>query len=113
MTTPSHNTNASSKSPRWSSQQIRESRCALLVPLLTKRGFTLVERHCGNFELTAYPGLIIKESYWRWPERNLAGNAIDFFTKVLEMSFANAMEEITKGSIKDTGANKEEHASSS
>jgi type II secretory pathway predicted ATPase ExeA len=27
--------------------------------------------------------LIVKDSYWRWPERNLAGNAIDFCMRVL------------------------------
>jgi len=26
--------------------------------------------------LPAYRGLIVKDNYWRWPERNLAGNAI-------------------------------------
>jgi hypothetical protein len=31
-----------------------------------------------TFELPAHPGLIIKDSYWRWPQRNLAGNTIDF-----------------------------------
>jgi hypothetical protein len=39
----------------------------------------------------AYPGLIVKDSYWRWPERNLAGNAIDFFVQVLGLSFQEAM----------------------
>jgi hypothetical protein len=33
--------------------------------------------------------------YWRWPERNLAGNAIDFFVKVLRLSFNDAMRQIT------------------
>ena len=36
-----------------------------------------MELLAGNFELTAYPGLLVKDSYWRWPERNLAGNAIE------------------------------------
>jgi hypothetical protein len=33
------------------------------------------------------PGLIAKDSYWRWPERNLAGNAIDFHVQALGLSF--------------------------
>ncbi len=33
------------------------------------------------------PGLIVEDSYWRWPERNLAGNAIDFQVLVLGLSF--------------------------
>ena len=28
-----------------------------------------------------------KEGYWRWPQRQLAGNAIDFFIQVLGLSF--------------------------
>jgi len=43
----------------------------------------------------ARPGLIVKESYWRWPQRNLAGNTIDFFVQVLGMKFHNAMRQIT------------------
>ncbi len=42
----------------------------------------------------AFPGIIIKESYWRWPHRNLDGNAIDFFVQVLGLSFHNAMRQI-------------------
>ena len=49
----------------------------------------------GNFELAAYNGLLLKDSYWRWPERNLAGNAIDFFVQVLGLSFNDAMRQIT------------------
>ena len=32
-------------------------------------------RPAANFELAAYPGLLVKDSYWRWPQRNLAGPA--------------------------------------
>ena len=49
----------------------------LIRPLVA--GFdSPLTRPAGNFELAAYKGLLIKDSYWRWPERNLAGNAIDF-----------------------------------
>jgi hypothetical protein len=54
----------------------------------------LLEREAGNFLFPAYPGLIVKDSYWRWPERNLAGNAIDFFVQVLGLSFNDAMRQI-------------------
>jgi len=63
--------------------------------LLHKRGLQVVAREAGNFGLPAYPGLILKESYWRWPERNLASNAIDFCVQVLGLSFHNAMRQIT------------------
>jgi hypothetical protein len=39
---------------------------------------------------------IVKDSYWRWPDRNLAGNAIDFHVQVLGMSFHDAMRHITQ-----------------
>ena len=84
-----------SPQPRWSREQIRAARLAPLVPLLQKRAFQLIEQPAGNFLLPAYPGLIVKDSYWRWPERNLAGNAIDFFMRVLGLSFHDAMRQIT------------------
>jgi hypothetical protein len=82
-------------SPRWTREQIRAARQVPLVPLLQKRGVQLMEKDAGNFELPAFPGLIVKESYWRWPQRNLAGNTIDFFVQVLGMSFHSAMRQIT------------------
>jgi hypothetical protein len=45
--------------------------------------------------LPSYRGLIVKDSYWRWPERNLAGNAIDLHVQVLGLSFHDAMRQIT------------------
>ncbi|MCX6916253.1 MAG: hypothetical protein NT167_24955 [Verrucomicrobia bacterium] len=38
-------------------------------------------------------GLLLKDSYWRWPERNLAGSALHF--QVLGLSFHDAMRQIT------------------
>jgi len=81
--------------PRWSREQIRAARLAPLVPLIQKRGLQLVVREAENFTLPAYPGLIVKDSYWRWPERNLAGNTIDFHVQVLGLSFHDAMRHIT------------------
>lgn len=80
---------------RWTREQIRAARMAPLVPLLQRRGLQLLELPAGNFELLAYKGLLIKDSYWRWPERNLAGNTIDFFAQVLGLSFNDAMSQIT------------------
>ena len=91
MTTPSPN----AVSPRWTREQIRAARQAVLVPLLQKRRLQLIQCEAGNFQLPAFPGLIVKDSYWRWPERNSAGNTIDFFVQVLGLSFHHAMREIT------------------
>jgi hypothetical protein len=88
-------TNPLPKSQRWSREQIRAARLAPLPPLLQQRGLELVARQAGNFILPAYPGLIVKDGYWRWPERNLAGNAIDFHILVLGLSFHDAMHQIT------------------
>ena len=69
---------------------------APLVPLLRQRGFQLTELPAANFELVAYKGLLIKDSYWRWPQRQLAGNTIDLFVQVLGFSFTDAMRRITE-----------------
>jgi hypothetical protein len=82
-------------SARWTRQQIRAARLAPLLPLLQKRKLQLIQRQADNYELPAFPGLIVKESYWRWPQRDMAGNAIDFLVQVLGMSFHDAMREIT------------------
>jgi hypothetical protein len=79
---------------RWTRDQIRAARIAPLAPLLQQRGLQIVERQAGNLTLPAFPGLIVKDSYWRWPQRDLAGNAIDFFVQVLGLSFAEAMRQI-------------------
>ena len=64
--------------------------------LLKKRGLQLLEQQVGNgnFLLPAFPGLILKDSYWRWPEKDKAGNTIDFFVQVLGLSFDDAMRQI-------------------
>lgn len=67
-----------------------------LAALLEKRGHQLVETDGGNHLVPAFPGLIVKESYWRWPERNQSGNAIDFHVQVLGLSFHAAMTELTR-----------------
>jgi hypothetical protein len=80
----------------WSPEQIRAARQIELAPLLLKRGLALRDRGGGNFEIETYKGILIKASYWRWPERDLAGNTIDFYVKVLGMSFADAMRELAQ-----------------
>jgi hypothetical protein len=60
---------------RWSREQIRAARLAPLLPLLQKPQIQLLEHGGGNYLLPAFPDLIIKDGYWRWPQRNLAGNA--------------------------------------
>ena len=94
MTNPSHKSLQTTTLPRWTREQIRAARMAPLEPLLRKRGLELVEHEAQNLELPFYKGLIVKDSYWRWPEQNKAGNAIDFFVQVLGLSFNEAMRQI-------------------
>lgn len=81
--------------PRWTRAQIRAARLAPLRPVLERRGLTLVESGGGNLLVREHPGLIVKDSYWRWPERGLQGNAIDCCTQILRLSFHDAMRELT------------------
>lgn len=81
-------------SPRWTREQIRAARLAPLLPLLEKRGLVLLETGGGNFLVQAYPGLVVKDGYWRWPQRGLAGNAIDFGTQILRLSFHDTLREL-------------------
>jgi hypothetical protein len=94
VTNPSLN-GGRAQAPRWTREQIRAARVAPLAPLLQKRKLQILAQDAGNFILPAYPGLIVKDCYWRWPERNLAGNAIDFCVQVLGLSFHDAMRLIT------------------
>jgi hypothetical protein len=59
-----------------SSLCLRERRGALDAPFQITLGRR--NQKAGKFELPAHPGVIIKDSYWRWPQQELAGNTIDF-----------------------------------
>ena len=83
-----------SQGKTWSREDIRAARMVELAPLLQRRGLALRDRGGGNFEVEQYKGLVLKISYWRWPERDLAGNAIDFYVKVLGGSFSDAIKEV-------------------
>ena len=69
-------TNPALNFTRWTREQIRAARVAPLAPLLQKRKLQILAQDAGNFILPAYPGLIVNDCCWRWPERNLAGNAM-------------------------------------
>jgi hypothetical protein len=91
-----HHTRAASQTPRWSKEQIREARMIAIAPLLEKRGMHLIESGGGNYLIREHPGLIIKDSYWRHPERGAGGNAIDLLTQILRLSFNDAMLELSQ-----------------
>lgn len=80
---------------KWSRQDIRQARRVDLPSLLQHQGFALSKLSDGNFEMRDFPGLIVKNTYWRWPDQNRQGNTIDLFVDVLGKSFAQAMEIIS------------------
>ena len=82
--------------PSWTREQIRDARKGDLARLLENRGHLMIEQGGGNCRVPDFPGLIVKESYWRWPERNQSGNAIDFHTQILGWSFHDAMRALTQ-----------------
>lgn len=49
----------------------------------------VVEKRCSDTS-----PLSVKDSYWRWPQPDRAGNTIDFFVQVLGLSFHQAMRQI-------------------
>ena len=87
---------AAPRAPRWGKEDIRAARMAAIAPLLEKRGLHLIETGGGNYIIREHPGLIIKDSYWRHPERGAGGNAIDLLTQVLRLSFNEAMQELVQ-----------------
>ena len=95
-TTPQRAAPAASQTPRWTKEQIRAARLTPIAPYLEKRGLHLIENSADNHAVREYPGLIIKDGYWRWPERNAGGNTIDLCMQVLRLSFNDAMRELTQ-----------------
>jgi len=93
----------------WTKSAIRAARKTELAPLLLDRGYRLGPLPYGNFRIlpdphhpTAPAGLLLKQSFWTWSEKNIAGNAIDFFTKVEGQSFHQAMQIITQATAYDS-----------
>ena len=76
----------------WSKSEIRLARKIQLAPLLQLRSFALREMPGDNFQVIAHGDLMVKDSYWTWPSRNLHGNTIDFLILVENLSFAQAMQ---------------------
>jgi len=80
----------------WNKDQIRAARKTPLVPLLQFLGFELLPLPHGNFLVTTFEDLTVKDCFWHWPSMRLQGNSIDFFVHVTEHSFHQAMQIITE-----------------
>ena len=88
----------------WTKSAIREARKTDLAPLLSARGYRLQSLDNGNYTIRPDPddpsapaGLVVKQNFWIWPDRQLDGNTIDFFIHVEGKSFYEAMRIITDG----------------
>ena len=80
----------------WTRARIQSARRASLPELLSAKGFSLCKTGAGNYRIREYPGIVVKDSFWREPQTDRAGNAIDFFVDVLGMAFNQAMREISQ-----------------
>ncbi len=86
----------------WTKQQIRLARKIELAPILAQRNYRLYPLENGNFRIlhddAAHgAGIVVKESFWTWNEKNMAGNTIDFFMKIEGKSFNQTMKIIMEG----------------
>lgn len=80
---------------KWTDQQIRTARRVALRPLLEHMGFPLQELTNGNWRVYDLPtDIVIKETYWVCPDTGAGGNAIDLLTRVMGMSFSQAMDKL-------------------
>ena len=93
----------------WTKSDIRAARKADLVDILTDRSYLLYPLDDGNFRVLPDPddparpsGIVIKQNYWIWPDRDLSGNTIDFFVLVEGKTFHQAMEIIRGASHYDS-----------
>jgi len=87
-----HRTKGTAQKTPWQREQIQRARKLTLAPRLRQRGYPLRERPGDNFLVEDHQDLVVKDSYWVWPSRQMKGNAIDFFMLVECRSFQEAME---------------------
>jgi uncharacterized protein (UPF0262 family) len=74
--------------------RIKEARQVNLVDYCEHNGFEMKHEGDGNYRITDYPGLIIKENYFTQFGTDVSGNAIDFCTRVLDMDFRSAIDDL-------------------
>lgn len=105
----------------WKRDDIRSARRRHLKPVLESLGYRLRPLKNGNYEICGLPrdqvrgltrNIIIKDNYWVCTDNQMAacaecrsGNVIDFCTKILNMSFHQAMTVIMQETSYDVVGN--------
>ena len=76
----------------WTKDEIQLARTRPLAPILTQRGYQLVELPSGALIVPAIKGLVIKGFTWYWAPQDLKGNTIDFFMTLEAKTFTDTMQ---------------------
>lgn len=77
----------------WKRSEIREARHQNLKPIVERLGYELRDLQNENYLVLGLPSeVIIKRHYWICTDDGSGGNAIDFLTQILDMSFHAAMD---------------------
>ena len=75
----------------WTKAEIEQARSRSLAPLLQEAGYELDELRNGAMLVAKFRGMVVRENFWFWKERNLKGNTIDFFMLIEARTFAETM----------------------
>ena len=78
----------------WTKSDIQNARKAMLYNILKKQEYDLKKIDKENYCIKNMPNIIIKQNYWYDKFQKKGGNAIDFFTKIEQLSFMEAMKKI-------------------
>lgn len=74
--------------------KIEQARNVSLVDYCDSKGFYLKTEGDGNYRVTGYSGLIIKDNYFYQFGSDKKGNSIDFCVEVLGLKFKDAVKEL-------------------
>lgn len=78
----------------WTKSDIQNARKCKLFELFKKMKYNLKKIDQDNYYLEHMPNIIIKRNYWYDKTQKKGGNPIDFFTKIEQLSFMEAMKKI-------------------
>ena len=85
-----------SRRSAWTKADIQRARKTPLKPVLEQLGYRLEPIANDNYLLTGFPQeVVVKDPYWVCTGTGSAGNALDFFVRLKNTSFSEAMELLT------------------